>query len=46
MQGRKKIKNFAVHLALICISFIIAFPFLWMFTNSIKTKDEIWAVPT
>ena len=45
MQGRKKIKNFAVHLALICISFIIAFPFLWMFTNSIKTKDEIWAVP-
>ena len=45
MQGRKKIKNLAVHLALICISFIIAFPFLWMFTNSIKTKDEIWAVP-
>jgi multiple sugar transport system permease protein len=27
------------------ISFIIAFPFIWMLSNSIKTKDEIWAVP-
>jgi multiple sugar transport system permease protein len=27
------------------VSFIIAFPFLWMLTNSIKTQDEIWAVP-
>jgi multiple sugar transport system permease protein len=23
----------------------VVFPFFWMITNSIKTKDEIWAVP-
>jgi multiple sugar transport system permease protein len=30
---------------IISVSFIVAFPFLWMLTNSVKTKDEIWAVP-
>lgn len=45
MRGKKVIKKIVVHSALILTSFIIAFPFLWMFTNSIKTKDEIWAVP-
>ncbi|MBS6195055.1 MAG: carbohydrate ABC transporter permease [Clostridiales bacterium] len=41
----KKIKNCLTHAILVLVSFVIAFPFLWMFTNSIKTKDEIWAVP-
>ncbi|MDR1949794.1 MAG: carbohydrate ABC transporter permease [Spirochaetaceae bacterium] len=27
------------------LSFAIAFPFLWMLMNSLKTKDEIWALP-
>jgi multiple sugar transport system permease protein len=26
-------------------AFIMAFPFLWMALNSLKTKDEIWAMP-
>lgn len=33
------------HLLLILSSFIIAFPFLWMLTNSVKTKEEIWQIP-
>lgn len=33
------------HLILAACSAVFAFPFLWMLTNSIKTKDEIWAVP-
>lgn len=33
------------HAALIFCSVVFAFPFLWMLTNSLKTKDEIWAVP-
>jgi multiple sugar transport system permease protein len=27
------------------ISAAVVFPFFWMVTNSIKTKEEIWAVP-
>jgi multiple sugar transport system permease protein len=34
-----------LHLSLLLVSFIIAFPFLWMLTNSIKTKEEIWQIP-
>lgn len=52
MQKQNKInrKNSAlktalVHLVLAVSSVIIAFPFFWMLTNSIKTKDEIWKVP-
>lgn len=45
MKKKKGIQNYLVHIGLVLVSFIIAFPFLWMFTNSIKTKDEIWAVP-
>lgn len=45
MKGKKRIQNYFTHIGLILVSFVIAFPFLWMFTNSIKTKDEIWAVP-
>jgi multiple sugar transport system permease protein len=32
--------------ALLSLSgFIIAFPFFWVLSNSLKTKDEIWAMP-
>ena len=45
----KKIKNniskIVLYLVLAVSSFTIAFPFLWMISNSIKTKDEIWAMP-
>lgn len=33
------------HAFLIIMSFVMFFPFLWMVTNSIKTRDEIWAFP-
>lgn len=42
---QKRIETLLVHISLALVSLILAFPFLWMFTNSIKTKDEIWAVP-
>lgn len=48
MIKRNKLLNFyqeLVHLPLIFASFIVAFPFLWMITNSVKTKDEIWQIP-
>jgi multiple sugar transport system permease protein len=34
--------NYAV---IIAVSAAVVFPFFWMVTNSIKTKDEIWASP-
>ena len=34
-----------IQLSLLFSSLVIAFPFLWMLTNSIKTKSEIWQVP-
>lgn len=45
MRRKSGIRNLLIHIGLASISFILAFPFLWMFTNSIKTKAEIWAVP-
>lgn len=33
------------HVILIFTSFVMFFPFLWMVTNSIKTREEIWAFP-
>ncbi len=45
MKRQKGVKEFLVHIILAFVSLILAFPFLWMFTNSIKTKDEIWAMP-
>lgn len=33
------------HLLLIVGSFLMVFPFLWMLTSSIKTKDELWQFP-
>jgi multiple sugar transport system permease protein len=29
----------------LAVSAVVVFPFFWMVTNSVKTKDEIWAVP-
>lgn len=45
MRKQKKVQEFFVHIILALVSLTLAFPFLWMFTNSIKTKDEIWAMP-
>ena len=45
MRRKTGMRNLLIHIGLALISFILAFPFLWMFTNSIKTKAEIWAVP-
>ena len=45
MKRQRGVKEFIVHIILALVSLILAFPFLWMFTNSIKTKDEIWAMP-
>ena len=42
--GRKKILKILIGVFLIIVCFIVLFPFLWMLTNSIKTKDEIWAI--
>lgn len=38
-------KNICLHFFLLCSGIIVAFPFFWMLTNSIKTKDEIWQMP-
>jgi multiple sugar transport system permease protein len=32
-------------LVIIVVTAVVVFPFFWMITNSIKTKDEIWASP-
>lgn len=40
-----KLKQICLYLCLTVSSIIIAFPFLWMLLNSIKTKDEIWQMP-
>lgn len=42
--GRKKILKILIGVFLIIVCLIVLFPFLWMLTNSIKTKDEIWAI--
>lgn len=42
---KKKSFKLLQHLLLLVISAVIAFPFFWMITNSIKTKEEIWAIP-
>ena len=38
-------KQTVINLILIIFSIIIAMPFFWMITNSLKTKAEIWAMP-
>lgn len=39
------LKRILLHLVLISGSVVIAFPFFWMITNSVKSKDEIWRIP-
>jgi multiple sugar transport system permease protein len=39
------ISNGMRHLLLICISIITFFPFLWMLSSALKTKDEIFNFP-
>jgi multiple sugar transport system permease protein len=34
-----------LYLTLACVCVIMAFPFLWMFSSSLKTNDEIWSIP-
>lgn len=38
-------KNVLRHILLFLLSFFIAFPFLWMVSSAIKTKEEIWHFP-
>ena len=33
------------HIILFCISIVTFFPFIWMMTSSLKTKDEIFQFP-
>ena len=34
-----------IYIAIGIISVLMAFPFFWMFSSSLKTNDEIWSVP-
>jgi len=40
-----KLKNSVRYLSIILLSFIMAFPFIWMVLSSIKTKEEVWQFP-
>jgi len=39
------IMKYIRHLVLICISIITFFPFLWMLSSALKTKDEVFNFP-
>lgn len=39
------LRTMLLHFILIVSSIIMAFPFFWMISNSIKTKEEIWKFP-
>lgn len=45
MREKNIVQKTVLHLALIAGSILIAFPFFWMLSNSVKTKDEIWQMP-
>ena len=45
MKTKKLVQKITIHILLIVSSIIVAFPFFWMFSNSLKTKDEIWQMP-
>lgn len=49
IDSRKKSKQLlntiSSHILLTFLSFIMAFPFLWMAVSAIKTKEEIWMFP-
>ncbi|WP_238404405.1 carbohydrate ABC transporter permease [Paenibacillus paridis] len=34
-----------LYLSLVIICIVMVFPFLWMFSSSLKTNDEIWSIP-
>lgn len=34
-----------LYATLSCICVMMAFPFIWMFSSSLKTNEEIWSVP-
>ena len=38
---RKRAKLFCLYFFLTIISFVMAFPFLWMISSALKTKDEV-----
>ncbi len=39
------IRKLVRHIMLICISIITFFPFLWMLSSALKTKDEVFSFP-
>lgn len=41
---KRKFQKIILKTLLVFVCIMIAFPFLWMITNSLKTKDEIWAL--
>lgn len=45
MKKKNIVQKALLQLSLIAGCIIIAFPFFWMLSNSIKTKDEIWQIP-
>ncbi|NMM65201.1 carbohydrate ABC transporter permease [Clostridium sp. P21] len=40
-----KASNIVSHITLIIFSFLMAFPFIWMISSALKTKDEIFKFP-
>ncbi|MFW5790385.1 MAG: carbohydrate ABC transporter permease [Bacillota bacterium] len=42
---KDKISNISLNLSVAVISFLMVFPFFWMFTSALKTQDEIRAFP-
>ncbi len=45
VRMNKKIRNGFKYIFLTAISFLFAFPFLWMVFGSFKTNNEIWQTP-
>ena len=45
MRNKRRINNLIVFVFFAFFSIAVAFPFFWMISNSIKTKDEIWSFP-
>lgn len=45
MQVAKSVQQIARHAMLAAGSVLMAFPFFWLVTSSLKTNDEIWQFP-
>lgn len=45
VQLKNKIIGILKHILLICLSIITFFPFIWMISSALKTKDEIFQFP-